>query len=51
MSLTEDIKAKIKRKEDTLDAIADEIIVIDTQKEDFDGAISPLANRLLNQIN
>ena len=51
MSLTEDIKAKIKRKEDTLDAIADEIIVIDTQKEDFDGAISTLDNRLVNQIN
>ena len=51
MSLTEDIKAKIKRKEDTLDAIADEIIVIDAQKEDFDGAISTLDNRLVNQIN
>ena len=51
MSLTEDIKATIKKKEDTLNYIADEIVVTDTQKEDVDGAISTLDNRLVNQIN
>ena len=51
MSLTEDIKEKIKEKGDSLDAIADEIVLIDTKKEDYDGAISTLDNRLVNQIN
>ena len=51
MSLTEDIKAKIKQKEDGLNYIADEIVITDTKKEDYDGAISTLDNRLVNQIN
>jgi hypothetical protein len=51
MSLTEDIREKVKQKEDTLNYIADEIVLTDTKKEDYDGAISTLDNRLVNQIN
>ena len=51
MSLTEDIREKIKQKEASLDAIADEIVVTDTKKEDYDGAISTVDTRLVNQIN
>ena len=40
MSLTDDINEKIKQKEASLDGIADEIVVTDTKKEEYDGAIS-----------
>ncbi len=39
MSLTDDINEKIKQKEASLDGIADEIVVTDTKKEEYDGAI------------
>ena len=51
MSLTEDVREKIKQKEASLDGIADEIVVTDTKKEDYDGAISTVDTRLVNQIN
>ena len=51
MSLTDDINEKIKQKEVSLDGIADEIVVTDTKKEDYDGAISTLDKRLVIQIN
>ena len=51
MSLTDDIREKVKRKEVSLDSIADEIIITDAKKEEYDGAISTLDKRLVIQIN